>query len=58
LKTRLPEVGLDPARLEMYNLSAAEGPTWARICTEFTERIKNLGPSPIWWAIRERSGKE
>jgi len=32
----------------MYNLSAAMGPRWAEICTEFTETIKKLGPSPIW----------
>lgn len=51
LKTLLPRVGIDPERLEMFNLSAAQGPRWAEICTEFTERIKKLGPSPIWWAL-------
>jgi coenzyme F420-reducing hydrogenase delta subunit len=35
----------------MYNLSAAMGPKWAEICTEFTERIRELGPSPIWLAV-------
>jgi coenzyme F420-reducing hydrogenase delta subunit len=44
--------------MEMYNLSAAEGPRWAEICTEFTERIRQLGPSPIWLADRKRAGKE
>jgi coenzyme F420-reducing hydrogenase delta subunit len=34
----------------MYNLSAAMGPRWAEICNEFTDRIKKLGPSPIWLA--------
>jgi coenzyme F420-reducing hydrogenase delta subunit len=34
----------------MYNLSAAMGSRWAEICTEFTDRIKKLGPSPIWFA--------
>jgi len=58
LKTLLPGVGIDPARVEMYNLSAAQGPRWAEICTEFTERIKKLGPSPIWIAQCERPGKE
>jgi F420-non-reducing hydrogenase iron-sulfur subunit len=43
-------VNIDPERLEMYNLSAAMGPRWAEICTEFTEKIKKLGPSPIWVA--------
>jgi len=44
-------VGLDPERLEMFNLSAAQGPVWAKTCTDFTERIKKLGPSPVWKAI-------
>jgi F420-non-reducing hydrogenase iron-sulfur subunit len=34
----------------MYNLSAAMGPRWAEICIEFTEKIKQLGPSPVWLA--------
>jgi coenzyme F420-reducing hydrogenase delta subunit len=51
-------VNIDPERLEMYNLSAAEGPRWAEICTEFTEKIKKLGPSPIWLAERTHPGKE
>jgi hypothetical protein len=42
----------------MYNLSAAMGPRWAEICTEFTERIKKLGPSPIWLAESRFSGTE
>jgi F420-non-reducing hydrogenase iron-sulfur subunit len=42
----------------MYNLSAAMGPRWAEICTEFTEKIRELGPSPIWLAEHERSRKE
>jgi len=58
LKTLLPLVGIDPARLEMYNLSAAMGPRWAEFCTDFTENIKKLGPSPIWLAENERSRKE
>ena len=34
----------------MYNLSAAQGPRWAEICTTFTEKISQMGPSPIWLA--------
>ncbi|ABW66963.1 methyl-viologen-reducing hydrogenase, delta subunit [Desulfosudis oleivorans Hxd3] len=41
------QVGIDPARIEMYNLSAAMGPRWAEICTEFTEQVRQLGPSPV-----------
>lgn len=42
----------------MFNLSAAEGPRWAQICTQFTEKIKQLGPSPIWIAMCKQSNKE
>ncbi len=55
-KNLLSKVDINPARLEMYNLSAAMGPMWAEICTEFTEKILKLGPSPIWLAICRRSG--
>jgi coenzyme F420-reducing hydrogenase delta subunit len=41
-------------RLEMYNLSAAMGPRWAEICTEFTEKIRKLGPSPVMLALSKR----
>jgi coenzyme F420-reducing hydrogenase delta subunit len=41
----------------MYNLSAAMGPRWAEICSEFTDRIKKLGPSPIWLAKRQQVKK-
>lgn len=47
-------MGIDPARLEMYNLSAAMGPQWAEICTEFTERILKLGPSPVGIALAKK----
>lgn len=47
VKTLIAKVGLEPERLEMFNLSAAMGPRWAEICTQFTEKIKKLGPSPL-----------
>jgi len=49
----LAKVGIDPARIEMYNLSAAMGPRWAEICTQFTEKIKQMGPSPMWYATHK-----
>jgi len=57
IKTLLTEVGVDPERLEMYNLSAAMGTRWAEICTEFTEKIQELGPSPVWLAEQRRKSK-
>ena len=47
VKKLLDEIGLGGDRLEMYNLSAAQGPRFAEIVNEMTERIKNLGPNPL-----------
>lgn len=43
----LAEAGLEPERLEMFNLSSADGPTFAEIVQLMTKRIKELGPSPL-----------
>ncbi len=56
VKGLLELVGVDSERLEFFHLSAAQGPRWAEICTEFTERIKALGPSPIRVALKKKSG--
>jgi coenzyme F420-reducing hydrogenase delta subunit len=47
VKKLLTTLGIDPARLEMFNLSAAMGPRWAQMCTEFVEKMRTLGPTPI-----------
>jgi len=54
VKELLSLVGVDPERLEFFHLSAAQGPRWAEICTEFTEKISALGPSPIWLALQKK----
>jgi len=46
-KKLLAEAGLEPERLEMFQLSAAEGDRFRQIADEMTERITKLGPSPI-----------
>jgi coenzyme F420-reducing hydrogenase delta subunit len=46
-KRLIEEVGLEPERLEMFNMSAAMGPRFAEVAREFTERIRALGPSPL-----------
>ena len=43
----LEEIGWERERLEMYNLSSAEGPRFAEIMQEMTERLQRLGPSPF-----------
>jgi len=47
MKALLREIGLEPERLEMYNLSSSDGPRFAAIAREMTERIRRLGPSPL-----------
>ncbi len=47
VKKTLVELGIEPERVEMYNLSSAMGPRFAEIAQEMTEKIRSLGPSPI-----------
>jgi F420-non-reducing hydrogenase iron-sulfur subunit len=47
LKRFLPKVGIDPRRLRLDWIAGSEGELFARIATEFTEEIKELGPNPL-----------
>ncbi len=47
VKTLLAELGMEPERVEMYNMSSAMGAKFAEVATEFTNRIKELGPNPV-----------
>ena len=47
VKALLAEVGLGAERAEMFNMSAAMGREFADTMTEFTRRIRQLGPSPL-----------
>ena len=47
VKGVLEEIGIEPERVEMFNLSSAMGPRFAEIAHEMTQRIKELGPSPL-----------
>lgn len=47
LQGLLKEVGLNGERLQMYNISSAMGGGFAEAATEMTERVKELGPSPL-----------
>jgi hypothetical protein len=46
-KKLLKEAGIEPERLEMFNMSASMGPKFAETANEMTERVKKLGPSPL-----------
>ncbi len=52
-KGLLDQIGLGADRLEMHFISSAMGREFAEITTEMTERIKQLGPSPL----RERGNE-
>jgi len=45
VKRLLAEVGTDPQRVEMFNLSSAMGGRFAEIVEEMTERVRKLGPA-------------
>ena len=47
VKKTLKEINMEPGRVEMYNLSSAQGPRFAEIATEMTEKVMELGPSPM-----------
>jgi F420-non-reducing hydrogenase iron-sulfur subunit len=53
-KGLLDEIGLGGERLEMHFISSAMGREFAEATTEMTERIKQLGPSPL----RERGNEK
>ncbi len=47
IKETLSEIGLDPGRVEMFNLSSAMGNRFAEVAREMTEQVIALGPSPF-----------
>ena len=47
VKQLLESIGMEPERVAMYNLSSGEGPRFAEISREMTEKIRQLGPNPI-----------
>ncbi len=57
VKKLLEELGIEPERVEMFNLSAADGPKFAAFAREFTERIRELGPSPLRTKGKEEGEK-
>ncbi|MFC2084060.1 hydrogenase iron-sulfur subunit [Bacteroidota bacterium] len=40
-------LGLEPERITLKWISAAEGPRFAEVINEFVEKIRKLGPSPL-----------
>lgn len=42
----LEDFGIEPERFRLEWVSAAEGPRFAQVVTEFTEQVRMLGPNP------------
>ena len=46
-KQLLDAIGVGGDRLEMFTMGSSDGPRFAQVATEMTERIRKLGPSPV-----------
>ena len=57
-KLLLAATGVNPDRLEMYNLSASMGRRFAEICDEMTRKILSLGPLKINETAEESTEKD
>jgi F420-non-reducing hydrogenase iron-sulfur subunit len=47
LKKFMEQMGMDPERLRLEWVSAAEGEKFAKVVTEFTNMLKEKGPGPL-----------
>ena len=43
----LSEIGIEEERVEMVTMSAGMGERFAQTATDITEKIRNMGPSPV-----------
>jgi F420-non-reducing hydrogenase iron-sulfur subunit len=51
-KKLLKEVGIEPERLEFYNISASNSVLFAKAADEMTEKARKLGPNPLKGKIK------
>jgi len=47
VKELLEQIGLEPDRVRMYDISAAMAGEFSSAATEMTEQISVLGPNPL-----------
>jgi F420-non-reducing hydrogenase iron-sulfur subunit len=47
IKDLLEQIGLEPERVHMFNMSAAMAGDFVEATTSMTEQITTLGPSPL-----------
>ena len=64
VKKDLVPMGIEPERVEMFNLSSSEGPRFAAMAREMVERAYKLGPNPTkpeeraaWLAIQPKAAE-
>jgi F420-non-reducing hydrogenase iron-sulfur subunit len=55
MKKLLEFSGIDPERLNLKWVSSAEGPRFAQVVTDFVEKIRALGPSPLRRPLAEEN---
>ena len=53
VKKLMEQLGIDPARLRLEWISAAEGEKFAKTIRGMTEDLKKLGPSPVVKSLRK-----
>jgi F420-non-reducing hydrogenase iron-sulfur subunit len=53
LKEDFVQMGFEPERVEMFNLSSSDGPKFAAFAREMVERAFKLGPSKVKRAARQ-----
>ena len=56
LKKMFEEIGIEPERLEMFNMSSSMGQAFAEAATEMTERALKLGRSPVFKEKKKENG--
>jgi coenzyme F420-reducing hydrogenase delta subunit len=44
IRTLLNQIGIEPERLDFFNLSSAQGERFAQLAREMTQRVRELGP--------------
>jgi coenzyme F420-reducing hydrogenase delta subunit len=47
IRLLLKQIGLEPERARMFNLSSAMGGQFAAAATEMTEQVAIIGPNPL-----------
>jgi len=51
----LDAVGVGGERVKMFNLSSGEGPRFAEIAVEITDKIMDMGPNPLKAAANRKA---